>query len=109
MAITALSFGDEEINIDAKVSLSSLNTVIAMVKQSDDLPVIGVDQEKVESKTITINDGNGKAFHPRMNDPDTPIITTGIVNGPLDGHGKIHKFKMDMGKWILISVSNWVS
>jgi hypothetical protein len=102
------SFGAEEMHIDVHASIESLMAVIALVKKSDDLPIIQIGQQKRESEVI-VGDRNGNEHHLEENDPNTMIVRTGIVLGPLNGHGKRYIFKLVDGKWIQISVTQWLS
>ena len=100
---------DEVVQITAKISVNSLIEAIALVRTVDQSPLLQVLQDKRESKTITITHPDGHESHPDEDDPDTLIIWTGVVRGPLDGGGQTHHLKKIQGKWQIMSSSRWVS
>jgi hypothetical protein len=111
LLLSFLSFSfcfSEEIRINATVDTVELNACVLLVKAIDDLPILSVEQSQMNSKFEAVKE-NGDRFFIQINDPNTMIIMTGHVRGPLNGGGKHHNLKRTDGKWTIVSTGHWVS
>jgi hypothetical protein len=99
---------EEYYTIDATINVESLSEAIKLVKSVDGLSVISVRQGKKKSGgKYIMNDGTEINYE--IDDPNTLIIQTGKVRGPLDGGGKYHLMIRENNKWIITKTTHWVS
>jgi hypothetical protein len=59
--------------INATVDLKELNTCIAMVKSVDDLAIVSIYQNKIDSDILLEKD-NGESSFFKINDPNSLVV-----------------------------------
>ena len=105
--LSAQMFAAENIQIIATLDLTELQENIKEIRKIDDGPILLISQEQRNSSS-KFKRKDGTEIILQENDPDTLIIRTGILNGPLDGGGMEHHFKKLNDKWILIESRHWI-
>ena len=98
---------DVELQINAKASLASLKQAIRLVRKIDKDPILSISQSpkpRIEGQLRRVDE-------PEEGFPDenSLVVTTGVINGPLNGGGRTHYLRRVHGKWHVIKSESWVS